>query len=111
MALTECHHGRRRAEAAAPGAGPDARTMVTWSMIATDTIDGSFARGLGGRLKRVELPIGNNATTSIEVRINSFCNAAARWLASGTTTGTLTAPLPRTNLLRLTSTMPFQSSA
>lgn len=111
MALTECHRGRRRAESAAPGAGPDGRTMLAWSLIATDTMDGSFARRFAGRLERGKLPIGNSATTSIEVHINSICNATAQWPASGTTTGTLTAPLPRTNLLRFTSTMPFQSSA
>ena len=111
MALTECRRGRRGAESAAAGTGPDAGMQLAYSLIARDTMDGSFARRFAGRLKRGKLAIGNNATTSIEVRIDSFCNAAARWLASGTTTGTLTAPLPGINLLRLTSPMPFQSSA
>ena len=111
MALTECHRGRRRAESAAAGSGPDAGMPLACSPFGTDTMDDSFARRFARRLERGKLAIGNNATTSIEVHINSFCNAAARCLASGTTTGTLTAPLPRTNLLRLTSPMPFQSSA
>jgi hypothetical protein len=111
MALTECPRGRRGAESAAAGSGPDAVMPLACSLIAMSTMDGSFARRFAARLKRAKLVIGNNATTSIEVQINSFCNAAARWLASGTTTGTSTAPLPRTNLLRLTSLMPLQSSA
>jgi len=111
VALTECRRGRRRAESAAVGSDPDAGMPLACSLIATDTMDGSFARRFAGRLERAKLAIGNSATTSIEVHINSFCNAHARWLASGTTTGTSTAPLPRTKLLLLTSLMPLQSSA
>ena len=109
MAPTECRRGRRRAESAAPGSSPDAGMPLARSPIARHTMDGSFARRFAGRLERGTLPIGTSATTSIEVHINCSCNAAARWLASGTTTGTSAAPLPRTNLLRLTSPMPFQS--
>lgn len=117
VALTECRRGRRRAEPAAAGSGVDTGMPLACSLIARDTMDGSFVPRFAGRLERGTLPIGIKATTSIEVHINPFCNAAARWLASGTSSRVpsghahLTAPLPRINLLRLTSPMPFQSLA
>src|SRR5215831_16703703 len=83
VALTECR--RRRAESAAAGSGPDAGMPLACSPFGTDTMDDSFARRFARRLERGKLAIGNNATTSIEVHINSFYNAAARCLASGTT--------------------------
>jgi hypothetical protein len=84
------------------------RTLAR-SLIAESTMDGLFVQRFAGRLERGTLHIGNVATASIEVHLNSVCNLRVQWLAS-LAEAWRSAPLPpRDASPRIISPMLFRS--